>query len=208
MYDTSNLSQKLRELRIARYYKDNGDNDERYAFCKSQEKLAEKLGVERRTIMNWECGNSQPSLSLLCKLCDILDCNIDYFLGVTDISEIESIKLAAHYSNISPEIISYGLEHSDFLDCLNYFMQPKFCSQLFNEVTLLGWKKYQISQDLSEIRNPLKDEISNMFNNFYAITMPNDNTLEKYKNFLQENLPKSRLGFSDKCSNNDIIIYR
>lgn len=43
----------------------------------TQKQLAERLGVERTTVSMWETGNSSPSLEILKKIAQVLDCSID-----------------------------------------------------------------------------------------------------------------------------------
>jgi len=46
----------------------------------TQAELAELLGVGQRTISDWETKVSEPSFSMLAKLCDIFDENFDNIL--------------------------------------------------------------------------------------------------------------------------------
>ena len=46
----------------------------------SQEGLAEKLNVSRQAITKWESDNGLPSVEMLIKLHEVLDCSIDYLL--------------------------------------------------------------------------------------------------------------------------------
>ena len=46
-----------------------------------QSELAELIGVSDNQISNIENGKSFPRLSSFIKICDILDCNSDYFLS-------------------------------------------------------------------------------------------------------------------------------
>ena len=39
----------------------------------TQEQLAEKMGVARRTVSRWETGNNMPDLDLLIELSDLYD---------------------------------------------------------------------------------------------------------------------------------------
>lgn len=39
--------------------------------------LAESLGVRETTIMRWQRGENDPSISQMHKLCEILDCSLD-----------------------------------------------------------------------------------------------------------------------------------
>lgn len=50
--------------------------------CKlSQENLAEKLGITRQTISNWELNETSPDLKQASKLCDIFNISLDELTG-------------------------------------------------------------------------------------------------------------------------------
>lgn len=55
---------------------------ERVRLNMSQEDLAVKLSVERKSYYNWLTTGKIP-VSILIKLSDIFDCSIDYLLGRT-----------------------------------------------------------------------------------------------------------------------------
>lgn len=50
----------------------------------SQSKLAEKLGVDFRTISNWENGVRKPDIDKLVEIAKSLGVTTDYLLGVDD----------------------------------------------------------------------------------------------------------------------------
>ena len=53
------------------------------AFLKSgltQMKLAERIGVERKTVINYLYGVSEPQASVLGKMCETLHVSADYLL--------------------------------------------------------------------------------------------------------------------------------
>lgn len=49
----------------------------RKKFNYTQEQLAEKIGVTRQTLSNWESNITSPDLSQTCILCDLLKVNIN-----------------------------------------------------------------------------------------------------------------------------------
>lgn len=51
----------------------------------SQYKLAEKLGVDFRTISNWENGARKPDIDTLVEIAKCFDVSTDYLLGIKDI---------------------------------------------------------------------------------------------------------------------------
>ena len=208
MYDIYMIKDRLSYLRRYRWnlYKENIGKEEnpyrKYAYCKTQELLAKQMELGRRTIGSWEKGKTIPSLDNLIELSNVLDCTVEYFLGEWDLPEATPIEKASHYSGISPEIIRYCIEHSDYRDCLNFFMLPENCSSLFNNITLSAWKKYWIDAKLSEIKNPLKDIVKDIFNEYNAVTPFESISKETYKAFLKSKLPEDRVIInSKKCSN-------
>ncbi|MDE7078730.1 MAG: helix-turn-helix domain-containing protein [Clostridia bacterium] len=50
----------------------------------SQTTLASILGVNQRTISNWERGNRSPDFDMLMKIAETLDVSTDYLLGLKD----------------------------------------------------------------------------------------------------------------------------
>ena len=48
----------------------------------TQSKLGEKLGVSSKAVSKWETGRSMPDISIMQKLCNILDISLnDLFAG-------------------------------------------------------------------------------------------------------------------------------
>lgn len=68
------LSQRIYELRMS--------------FGWTQVQLAQKLGVTKQTVSNWENDNIQPSIDMLVKLSNIFNVSTDYLLGLTPTNSI------------------------------------------------------------------------------------------------------------------------
>ena len=80
------LSQRIRELRKLRLM--------------SQVELADKLGVTKQSISNWENDNIQPSIDMLVKIADYFGVSTDYLLG-KDSSEVLDV------SDLPPEFVTH-----------------------------------------------------------------------------------------------------
>ena len=59
--------------------------------------LANKLSISRTSVVMWESGQNYPSIDKLIELCEILDCSVDFLLGISsstkqslDISKLAS----------------------------------------------------------------------------------------------------------------------
>jgi len=50
----------------------------------NQVQLAEKLGVKKQSISNWENDNIMPSIDMLIRIADFFHVSTDYLLGRSD----------------------------------------------------------------------------------------------------------------------------
>ncbi|MCI8594328.1 MAG: helix-turn-helix transcriptional regulator [Oscillospiraceae bacterium] len=57
---------------------------ERARMGRTKKDIATYLGVNVRSLQNWQAGKSAISSDKLCMLCDLFDCSADYLLGRTD----------------------------------------------------------------------------------------------------------------------------
>lgn len=62
--------ERIRELRL-------GNN-------LTQKELAQKLGVDFRSVSFWETERYEPNISQIIKLCALFDVTADYLLGIVD----------------------------------------------------------------------------------------------------------------------------
>lgn len=212
-YDISALAENIkstRKLRKSQYneYLKNPDllpkEYENYASCVSQSALAEAVNVSRQTIIDWEKGNTYPTIDKLIQLCKVFNCNPDYLLGFIKNPVIEPVSTAHYFSHISSEIIDYGLKNEDYLDCLNFFMLPQNCASLFNEATLSAWRKFWIDSSLSNIKNPLKDDVLKAYAEYTAVTPITDINKKSYTAFLKKRFPEKKLILKSKKKENEV----
>ena len=56
----------------------------------NQVQLAEKLGVKKQSVSNWENDNIMPSVDMLVKIADFFDVSTDYLLGRKEDSHVRS----------------------------------------------------------------------------------------------------------------------
>ncbi|WP_324825117.1 helix-turn-helix transcriptional regulator [Sinanaerobacter sp. ZZT-01] len=66
----------------------------------SQQKFAEKLGVSRGLIGNYEQGTRKPDHEMLCLIANFFNVSVDYLLGQTNIKK----NLSVTKNELSPEI--------------------------------------------------------------------------------------------------------
>lgn len=64
-----------------------------------QGKFADKIGITRQSMGNYENGKQYPTVEIIIKMADCLDCSLDYLLGRTDelgtpISQLEDNHLS------------------------------------------------------------------------------------------------------------------
>ena len=85
------LSKNIHELRIS--------------FGWSQVQLAQKLGITKQTVSNWENDNIQPSIDMLVKLSNIFNVSTDYLLGLTPTNSINVDGLPTEFVSHIVQII-------------------------------------------------------------------------------------------------------
>jgi len=88
----NNLSERLRMTRKAHGY--------------SQTSLAQIVGVTQTTISDMEAGKRRPSVEVLEKLCDALECSSDYLLGLLPTGEGSTLGQSRLPGALTPEILA------------------------------------------------------------------------------------------------------
>lgn len=195
-YDTTMISSRLRERRKQRNL--------------SQWELADKIGVRRQAIINWESPkkNILPAVDNLADICEYLDCSMDYLLGSVDSPEIEPVSKASHYSGIKAEIIRAGIDNSDYLDCLNFFMHPDNISDIFNSITITAWRKFWTDMSLGEITGELKDRLITYYDEYIAITPLESVNKKTYKAFLERKFPREKITLKAEANGSKLYIKK
>ena len=88
----------------------------------TQEELAKKINTSRSNIANYENDKNMPSIDMLNKLSEILDCSIDYLLGKTDIrnydKDEQEFRFAYHKE-------MEGLSEQEIADALRFYKEMK-----------------------------------------------------------------------------------
>lgn len=59
----------------------------------SQEDFSKRLGVSRSSVGNYETNRNMPTVEILTKMADILECSIDYLLCRSNIRNPEEVKI-------------------------------------------------------------------------------------------------------------------
>lgn len=77
----------------------------RVSFGWTQVQLAQKLGVTKQTVSNWENDNIQPSIDMLVKLSKIFNVSTDYLLGLTPENSINVDGLPTEFVSHIVQII-------------------------------------------------------------------------------------------------------
>ena len=85
------LSKKIYELRMS--------------FGWTQVQLAQKLGVTKQTVSNWENDNIQPSIDMLIKISKVFNVSADYLLGLTPTNSINVDGLPTEFVSHIVQII-------------------------------------------------------------------------------------------------------
>ena len=79
----------------------------RIAAGLSQKEIAEKIGVTRSTISDWETKRSEPNVLQLTKVADLFNCSIDYLVGrENDFGVVEVVVENQSLTTLEGELLS------------------------------------------------------------------------------------------------------
>lgn len=70
----------------------------------TQDELAAKIGVSKRTLLRYESGKSEPTISTLIAISVLFDVSIDYIVGIKDTTEINTISIKEKIELIIDEL--------------------------------------------------------------------------------------------------------
>ncbi|MBS5852930.1 MAG: helix-turn-helix domain-containing protein [Bacilli bacterium] len=59
----------------------------------TQDDLASQLGISKRTLLRYESGVSEPTISVLISLSLLFNVSVDYIIGTKDTTEIDEISI-------------------------------------------------------------------------------------------------------------------
>lgn len=77
----------------------------RMSFGWTQVQLAQKLGVTKQTVSNWENDNIQPSIDMLIKISKIFNVSTDYLLGLAPTNSLNVDGLPTEFVSHIVQII-------------------------------------------------------------------------------------------------------
>lgn len=126
---------------------------EKFAHCCTQEKFAEKINVERRTIGRWEKGIAFPPFDKIIAICQALECDINFLLtyNVTQ----KNSNNADNYINLHyKDVDKINTEKIDILDWKVGF-----------DTSILAQKYSGISKDIIDYAKSDRDYLD--FLNFF-----------------------------------------
>ena len=70
----------------------------------NQEELANKLGISKRTLLRYESGVSEPTISILISLSLLFNVSIDYLAGIKDTTEIDEASMEDELNEVIKQI--------------------------------------------------------------------------------------------------------
>ena len=80
----------------------------RISYNLTQKQPADKLGVTKQTVSNWENDNILPSIETLMRICQFFNVSTDYVLGLDNKKYIEvsdlSLEIVSHIQQIINDI--------------------------------------------------------------------------------------------------------
>lgn len=159
-----NLGTKIRELR-----RQNG---------RTQDNLAEALGVTAQAVSRWESGGSYPDMEMIPAIANYFHISIDELFGYHDDREekIRSIlESAAETLNKQGLTVYRGSLTEDVEECINMLKaaaeefpsEPKILLKLAQALYIWGYSQCGTKERLSELSGIIEDDIDYNSKNSY-----------------------------------------
>lgn len=144
----------------------------------TQQELAEELGVNRMTIVQWEKWNAQPNYTALRKLADMFEVDVSYLFGDDDFT-LFLVSMADIYAKIN-----YNKKHTDnsqidFAEWITIWMPILSDNdidekKINSELERLGYNKKEMENILPFYPDGYNTKIIEyIFNADYVPTIPN-----------------------------------
>ena len=125
----------------------------------TQEKLAEYLCVSYQAVSKWECGSSNPDLSLIAPLTKLFNVSADELLGITDIDNDQ----ARMRYNTALQKYRNGQDHSS-----SYWWAKEATLAYPNDYLYLEWlafSEYQLAFDENLSKTPSSEYFNELIEN-------------------------------------------
>ena len=159
-----NLGIKIRELR-----RRDG---------RTQDNLAESLGVTAQAVSRWEAGRSYPDMEMIPAIANYFHVSIDELFGYHDEREEKIRTILEKASGILTKqgfTMYQGSLSEDVLECVNMLRaaseefpnEPKILLKLAQALHMWGWNKYGAKGYLSDSSGIIEDDIEYNSQNVY-----------------------------------------
>ena len=159
-----NLGIKIRELR-----RRDG---------RTQDNLAESLGVTAQAVSRWEAGRSYPDMEMIPAIANYFHVSIDELFGYHDEREEKIRTILEKASGIITKqgfTMYQGSLSEDVLECVNLLRaaseefpnEPKILLKLAQALHMWGWNKYGAKGYLSDSSGIIEDDIEYNSQNVY-----------------------------------------
>lgn len=190
-YKIDDLGTRMRARRNDNYKRD----PENFNYCKTQELLSEKImssksnaPIDRRTVINWENGNSTPNLQQLIQLCECLDCDADYLLGKSE-SPLKATNEISKYLGISEENIETIKRNKLIQEILNYFLSSGELKKMTEEINNISLISHISGDLLSHYSEQFKAKIRYSYMSSQTNTYALDERGKNFKQNLKREFP-------------------
>ncbi len=159
-----NLGTKIRELR-----RRDG---------RTQDNLAESLGVTAQAVSRWESGGSYPDMEMIPAIANYFHISIDELFGYHDEREEKIKTILEKATGILTKqgfTMYQGSLSEDVLECVNMLRaaseefpnEPKILLKLAQALQMWGWNKYGAKGHLSDSSGIIEDDVEYNSQNVY-----------------------------------------
>ena len=184
---SSKIGERIQEIRNFR--KTSGEKE--FDFCKSQASFGEKLGLDWRTISNYENNRTEPDFERLIELCKWLKCDPNYLFGNQDIDRrTESVYEAAEKIGLSVKATERIYYDAFLLKFLNYCLESDESTKIIASI-----EQFAVAEKMSKkipqalYTDMFRKKLESTFSKFYFATFPTERCKERYMIYIKQEIP-------------------
>lgn len=187
-YDKWKFGERLKDRIKVKYLEDS----EKYSYCKNQEIFAEKMNIDRRTLSSWQNSSTYPTIEQLLTICELLECDADYLLGMND-EPLKTEREISEKTGISQKVLANVGYDEKLLKALNYFFDTEEMFSVIQKIHKNCLSEYKTEDFLNGFSDKLLGKIEAIHHKFDWEILPTEKTEDKYAEYLKKGIPYDKV---------------
>lgn len=125
---------------------------------KSNQEIADGVGVSRQTVGQFMLGNTTPDMVTLCKMADYFNVSADYLLCRSDVSSPDiNMNASCEYTGLSEEAMKILVSYKEYYDIkdIDYLIQADILLELSNVIENAKYGLDELKEDIDNLEKEI-----------------------------------------------------